>query len=95
MYLMVIIADCTVFQQYFVCRRHFRDVLKQQMSDRKVMDKQDFQHKIVETEQAISYDRQCRDHDSKEYHKKHNYLMQYRDGNKQVRQKIPSHYYLQ
>lgn len=54
------------------------------MSDRKSMDKQEFQDKILETEQAISYDRQCREHDAKEYHKKHHYLMQYRDGNKQV-----------
>lgn len=54
------------------------------MSDRVAMDKKDFQEKIIETEQAIAHDRNCREHDAKEYHKKHTYLMQYRDGNKQV-----------
>lgn len=60
-------------------------MLKQQMSDRKAMDKQEFQDKIQETEQAIKYDQQCREHDAREYHRKHTYLMQYRDGNKKVR----------
>lgn len=63
--------------------RHFREVLKQQMSDKKAMDKQAFQDKISETDQALSYDRQCRMNDAMDYHKKHSYLMQYRDGNKQ------------
>lgn len=64
-------------------RRHFREVLKQQMSDKMVMEKEEFKQKVRETEQAIAYDRDCRVNDAKEYFRKHNYLMQYRDGNKQ------------
>ena len=48
------------------------------------MEKIEFQEKIKETEQAINYDRDCRMNDAKEYHRKHTYLMQYRDTNKQV-----------
>lgn len=63
-------------------RRHFREVLKQQMADKNVMEKMEFKEKVRETEQAISYDRECRMNDAMEYHRKHAYLMQYRDGNK-------------
>ena len=54
------------------------------MSDKSVMAKEEFQQKVAETEQAIAYDRQCRSHDAEEYHKKHQFLMKYRDTNKSV-----------
>ncbi|WAR25065.1 hypothetical protein MAR_010769 [Mya arenaria] len=66
-----------------IFRRHFREVLKQQMSDKSAMEKVEFQQKTVETQQAIEYDRHCRQSDATEYHNKHSYLMQYRDTNKQ------------
>ena len=67
-----------------VFRRHFREVLKQQMMDRDQNKKTQMQEKIKETERALAYDRECRMNDANEYFRKHNYLMQFRDGNKNV-----------
>lgn len=65
-------------------RRHFREVLKQQMSDQDVSKKHELKQKVKETERAIAYDRECRMNDAHEYFRKHNYLMQFRDGNKNL-----------
>ena len=54
------------------------------MSDKDVSKKVHMKQKIKETERAIAYDRECRMNDANEYFRKHNYLMKFRDGNKNV-----------
>ena len=54
------------------------------MSDQDVSKKHELKQKVKETERAIAYDRECRMNDAHEYFRKHNYLMQFRDGNKNV-----------
>ena len=76
--------SCEFLKDFFHFRRHFREVLKQQMSDQDVSKKHELKQKVKETERAIAYDRECRMNDAHEYFRKHNYLMQFRDGNKNV-----------
>ena len=54
------------------------------MSDRDVSNKIQNQQKKKETERALAYDKECRMNDANEYYRKHNYLMKFRDGNKNV-----------
>ena len=54
------------------------------MSDRDVNNKIQNQQKKKETERALAYDKECRMNDANEYYRKHNYLMKFRDGNKNV-----------
>ena len=65
-------------------RRHFREQLKMQMSDKDYNKRTEQQEKVRESDRAIAYDRECRMNDANEYYRKHNYLMQFRDGNKSV-----------
>ena len=65
-------------------RRHFREQLKMQMSDKDHNKRTEQQEKVRESDRAIAYDRECRMNDANEYYRKHNYLMQFRDGNKNV-----------
>lgn len=69
----------------FVDRKHFRDVLKQQMADQDTNKSLAFKEKCLESKQSIAYDNDCRQKDSDAYIKKHVYLQNFRDGNKDVR----------
>lgn len=63
-------------------RKHFREVLKQQMTDK---DNQIIQHnkdKTQESSMSIAYDNKCRQDDLEKYISKHVYLQQYRNQNK-------------
>lgn len=63
-------------------RRHFRQVLKQQMSDQDALKAQTLKSKVRESEAAVEYDRQCLSQDVEACVKKYNYLKQFRDDNK-------------
>ncbi|XP_076439353.1 uncharacterized protein LOC143284467 [Babylonia areolata] len=63
-------------------RRHFRDVLKQQMADQDAQKKQTLKDKVKESEAAVQYDNQCRSQDLNNFVSKFNYLKQFRDDNK-------------
>ncbi|XP_005105460.1 uncharacterized protein LOC101847518 isoform X2 [Aplysia californica] len=63
-------------------RRHFREVLKQQMSDSDHKKQLDLKNKVRESEEAVEYDRQCKVKDFKDFVKKFNYLKNFRDDNK-------------
>lgn len=63
-------------------RRHFRQVLKQQMSDQDSLKRDNLKNKVRESEAAVEYDRQCRSQDLESFRKKFNYLKQFRDDNK-------------
>ncbi|KAK3785601.1 hypothetical protein RRG08_012702 [Elysia crispata] len=68
-------------------RRHYREVLKQQMSDRDTQLRSDFQTKVKESEAAVEYDRQCKLKDFQDFVKKFNYLKNFRDDNKMFMEK--------
>ena len=68
----------------FACRRHFRQVLKQQMADQDAQKQQHLKDKVRESEAAVEYDRQCRSQDLNSFMKKFSYLKQFRDDNKTV-----------
>lgn len=81
----------------FVDRRHFRQVLKQQMADQDAQKQQQLKDKVRESEAAVEYDRQCKSQDFDSFVKKFNYLKQFRDDNKNVSilllcLKTPVHY---
>lgn len=63
-------------------RRHFRQVLKQQMADQDALKRQTLQDKVKESEAAVEYDRQCRAQDMDSFVNKYNYLKKFRDDNK-------------
>ncbi|KAL8579149.1 hypothetical protein ACOMHN_036088 [Nucella lapillus] len=63
-------------------RRHFRDVLKQQMADQDAQKRQTLKEKVRESEAAVEYDRQCMSQDFNGFVKKFHYLKQFRDDNK-------------
>ncbi|PVD25279.1 hypothetical protein C0Q70_15779 [Pomacea canaliculata] len=63
-------------------RKHFREVLKQQMSDQDALKRQQLKDKVRESEAAVEYDRQCLVQDYEAFSKKNDYLKQYRDENK-------------
>lgn len=65
-------------------RKHFRDVLKQQMADQDLSKSVAFKEKCQESKQSIAYDNDCRQKDMDAYVKKHVYLQNFRDGNKNV-----------
>lgn len=68
----------------FFDRKHFRDVLKQQMADQDLSKSIAFKEKCQESQQSIAYDNDCRQKDMDAYVKKHVYLQNFRDGNKNV-----------
>ena len=55
-----------------------------QMSDKDHNKRTHLQEKVKESDRAIAHDRECRMNDANEYFRKHHYLMQFRDGNKNV-----------
>ncbi|XP_059151080.1 uncharacterized protein LOC131937565 [Physella acuta] len=63
-------------------RRHYRQVLKQQMSDADEKKRTDLQSKVHESEAAVEFDRQCKMKDFQDIVKKYNYLKNFRDDNK-------------
>lgn len=65
-------------------RKHFRDVLKQQMADQDLHKSVAFKEKCQESQQSIAYDNDCRQKDLDAYIQKHTYLQNFRDGNKNV-----------
>ena len=66
-------------------RKHFREVLKQQMSDKDFQKIQFNREKTQESAMSIAYDNKCKQEDFEKYINKHVYLQQYRNQNKQVR----------
>ncbi|XP_011428591.1 uncharacterized protein LOC128158996 [Crassostrea angulata] len=68
-------------------RKHFRDVLKQQMADQDISKSVAFKEKCQESKQSIAYDNDCRQKDMDAYVKKHVYLQNFRDGNKNMMEK--------
>ncbi|XP_064607165.1 uncharacterized protein LOC135471766 [Liolophura sinensis] len=65
-------------------RRHFREVLKQQMDDKVSNRRQLFCSKVKESERAVEYDRECLQKDAEKYQQRHTYLKQFRDANKSL-----------
>ncbi|XP_013068773.2 uncharacterized protein LOC106056538 [Biomphalaria glabrata] len=63
-------------------RRHFREVLKQQMADSDEKKRRDFEIKLHESESIVEYDRQCKLQDFQNIIDKYNYLKHFRDENK-------------
>lgn len=68
-------------------RRHFRETLKQQMTDLDHQKKSDFKHKVQESVEVQEYDRQCRNKDFGDFVTKFNYLKNFRDDNKKFMEK--------
>ncbi|XP_046357813.1 uncharacterized protein LOC124136076 [Haliotis rufescens] len=67
-----------------VYRKHFREVLKQQMLDQDTVKKQTLVDKVRESEAAVQYDRQCQEQDMDKFSKKFCYLKTFRDANKDL-----------
>jgi len=65
-------------------RKHFRDVLKQQMADQDKQKKHQFKEKAKESEMALAQDCSDRENDRDTFMKKHLYLQTFRDSNKSV-----------
>jgi len=63
-------------------RRHFRETLKQQMSDLDSKKRSDFKNKVKESVEAVEYDNQCKQKDFNDFVKKFQYLKNFRDDNK-------------
>ncbi|ESO82552.1 hypothetical protein LOTGIDRAFT_236939 [Lottia gigantea] len=67
--------------------KHFREVLKQQMSDQDSWKRQNLINKVQESEQAVEYDRTCLQKDFEDHLTKFNYLKNFRDDNKKLMEK--------
>ncbi|XP_041348239.1 uncharacterized protein LOC121367870 [Gigantopelta aegis] len=65
-------------------RKHFREVLKEQMSYQDYQKKQDLKNKIHESEVAVEYDKICLQEDTEKFIKRYTYLKNFRDGNKVI-----------
>ncbi|XP_070558114.1 uncharacterized protein [Ptychodera flava] len=65
-------------------RRDIRSKLKEQMSDRILLEKQLLRDKVQESKQAVEYDRQCIESDRADIMKKAAHLRQFRDENKKL-----------
>ena len=65
-------------------RKHFREVLKEQMSHQDYQKQQDLKNKIRESEAAVEYDRMCLQEDTEKLLSRYTYLKNFRDGNKRV-----------
>ncbi|CAG5135434.1 unnamed protein product [Candidula unifasciata] len=63
-------------------RRHFREVLKQQMADLANRNQSEFKARTQESHLAVEYDRQCKVKDLQELVNKFSYLKRFRDENK-------------
>ncbi|KAL5015389.1 hypothetical protein ScPMuIL_009659 [Solemya velum] len=63
-------------------RKHFREVLKQQMTDYDTSKRQMFRENTMESKQAIDLDRKTLRNDAEDTMKKRAYLNQFRDSNK-------------
>lgn len=64
-------------------RKHFREVLKQQMSDLDSSKRAEFERCSKESAEAIKFDQECKQKDFEDFVTKHKYLQNFRDGNKQ------------
>lgn len=84
MYVLPLYNLPTPFFYTSIDRKHFRDVLKQQMADQDLSKSVAFKEKCQESKQSIAYDNDCRQKDMDAYVKKHVYLQNFRDGNKNV-----------
>lgn len=69
-------------QEYY--RKHFRDVLKQQMADTEEKKKRQVTEKKKESEMALAQDTNDKSKDHDAFVKKHMYLQSFRDVNKQA-----------
>ena len=75
---------------WFVCscvvssRRHTREVLKSQMSERDSAYRQFLADRIQESDRAIGFDKKCVEDDRAAFQKKSAFLRQFRDENKRV-----------
>ncbi|XP_033745886.1 uncharacterized protein LOC117331325 [Pecten maximus] len=69
-------------QEYY--RKHFRDVLKQQMADIEDKRKKNVKEKKKESEMALAQDDNDKSNDRDAFRKKHRYLQTFRDSNKQT-----------
>lgn len=68
-------------------RQYTRTVLKQQMVDKWQSQRQSFQSRVAESEQAVRQDMQCRVDDARSFQDKHMYLKTFRDDNKSLMEK--------
>ncbi|KAK6177063.1 hypothetical protein SNE40_015242 [Patella caerulea] len=67
--------------------KHFREVLKQQMTDQDLWKRRHQVDKVQESERAVEYDRQCLQKDSEDQNNKFSYLKRFRDDNKMLMEK--------
>ena len=69
----------------FNFRKHIREVLKSQMTDRDANYRRCLTERMEESDRAIGYDKRCLQDDQTAFQKKSTYLRQFRDENKKVR----------